>query len=177
MPNLEGLTHLTIDASSAEVTPIQDPECLESRRYNSEDACPVTAHFGSITLNLKGSPAKSSGRALSLLSELGAESVALTGYSLADMEAAWNEALDAAVKMARENAESIAGAAGSTLIGPIRIQHGEGFGDRSVGDLYAPGADQIVVMADRQVVPETDLDLDPQPIAIRAKVVAAFEID
>ncbi|MEO1136927.1 MAG: SIMPL domain-containing protein, partial [Pseudomonadota bacterium] len=127
MPNLEGLTHLTIDAASAALTPIQNPECMENRRYNDEEQCPIEGYFGSIGLSLEGSPANLSGQALSLLSELGAESVSLSGYSLVDRESAQKDALDAAVRDARGKADNIAQAAAATVIGPIRVQYGEGF--------------------------------------------------
>lgn len=180
MPNLEGLTHLTIDASQAEISPVQDRECLEKAGYRQEGHCPVMGYFGSVSLSVTGSPAKSSGHALSLLSELGAESVQLSAYSLADIGKARQDAIDAAVKDARLQAESIAAAAGASLAGPIRIQYGKGFADPRYDGVmdydqavYSPSA----VRAPKTVVPQTDLDLDPQPIRIEAKIVAAFEIE
>lgn len=178
LPNLEGLTKLSIDASDANIRPIQDADCIENSRYTYDEMCPVTGYFGSVSLTIKGSPAKLSGQALSLLSELGAESVSLNSYSVEDMNAAQARALEAAVADARAKAEKIAGAAGSAITGPVRIQFGEGFGDqRRYG--YAPALmrDTIVVTGSRIVQPETDLDLDPQPISIASKVVAAFEIE
>lgn len=178
MPNLDGLTNLTIDAANAALTPIQNPECMENRRYNDEEQCPIEGYFGSISFSLEGSPANLSGQALSLLSELGAESVSLSGYSLSDRESVQKDALDAAVRNARLKAEKIADASGSVIVGPIRIQFGEGFSEAGYADvLYDKAPDVIVVTASRVVRPETELDLDPQPIRVNAKSVAAFEIE
>lgn len=178
LPLLDGLTHLTINASTVGITPIQDPDCQESRRYNLEELCPVIGYFGSVSLGIKGSPASASGIALSLVSELGAESVSLSQYSLSELDKAKQDALDSAVRDAREKAKKIASAAGTSVIGPIRIQYGEGFSESGYGIMaYSPAADSIVVSGSRVIRPDTNLDLDPQPIKIEAKVVAAFEIE
>ncbi len=177
---LEGLTHLSIDAAVAEITPIHDAVCLDAADYRMEMQCPIIGYFGALSLRVEGSPAKSSGSALSLLSQLGAESVELQGYSLKDRKQAQENALDAAVKDARQRAEKIASAANASLIGPIRIQYGEGFRDTGYdggrGTLNSPPI--IVVTAQKRTVkPNIDLNLDPQPIEIEAKIVAAFEIE
>ena len=104
----------------------------EQARYNAQDECPVIGHFGSITLSVTGSPAEVSGNALSALSELGAENVSLSGYAISDYEAARREAMEAAVIDARRKAETIAAASGSVVVGPLRLQYGEGFSDPNV---------------------------------------------
>jgi uncharacterized protein YggE len=179
LPQLEGLTHLTVDASEAVIQPIQDSECLERRGYRGADTCAVTGYFGSVSIKVKGSPASLSGYALSLISELGAEQVSLEGYAISDIESARKSALDKAVEDARAKAVGIANASGATLVGPIRIQYGDGFGD----DRYSVGFAQVrdpgrgITAGSRVVTPETELDLAPQPIRVTEKVVAAFEIE
>lgn len=177
LPNLVGLTHLDIEARDASIRSIIDPECREKARYNAEDECPVIGNFGTIQLTVTGSPAILSGNALSALSELGAESVSLSGYSIMDRDAARAEAMEAAVRDARRKAETIAQASGSTVIGPLRVQYGEGFSDPGSGYQYDGVSDTIVVTATRAYAPETEINLDPGPIKIREKVVAAFEIE
>ena len=179
LPQLEALTHLQIESSGVELKPIQESECLETAGYNQEELCPVAGYFGSVSLKIKGSPASSAGQALSLLSQLGAEQVRLTGYSLNEVETAQREALDAAVKDARAKATEIASAAGATLSGPIRIQYGDGFGEEGYGSgmLFARSPERITVSASRVLRPEIDLDLEPRPIRINAKIVAAFAIE
>ncbi|VAW05359.1 hypothetical protein MNBD_ALPHA04-552, partial [hydrothermal vent metagenome] len=179
LPQLEGLTHLTVDASEAVIRPIQDRECLERAGYGDRESCSVTGYFSSVAIKVKGSPANLSGYALSLLSELGAEEVSLKGYAIADIESARKSALDKAVEDARAKAVGIANASGATLVGPIRIQYGEGFGDASAYGSSRPSVmlGLVEVSASRDVIPETELDLEPQPIKISEKVVAAFEIE
>jgi uncharacterized protein len=179
LPQLEGLTHLTVDASEAVIRPIQDPECLESAGYRDRESCAVTGYFGSLAIKVKGSPANLSGYALSLISELGAEQVSLEAYAISDIESARKSALDKAVEDARVKAVAIANASGATLVGPIRIQYGEGFADASAYGSSRPSVmlDLVEVSASRDVIPQTELDLEPQPIKISERVVAAFEIE
>jgi uncharacterized protein YggE len=180
LPQLEGLTHLTVDASEAVIRPVQDRVCLESVGYGDRESCSVTGYFSSIAIKVKGSPANLSGYALSLISELGAEEVSLKEYAISDIESARKSALDKAVEDARVKAVGIANASGATLVGPIRIQYGEGFGDdRYSVRLVQVGspASEITVTGSRVVTPQTELDLEPQPIKISEKVVAAFEIE
>jgi uncharacterized protein YggE len=180
LPDLEGLTNLTINANAAEITPVRDVECLEKANYGNEEQCLIEGYVASISLGITGSPAKVSGRTLSLVSELGASRVRLGGYSLAEPAQAEKEAMDSAFKDAQAKAEKIAAASRLTIVGPIRIQHGAGFPDQRYGaDYYmqarSPGAP--VAPGARVVTPETDLDLAPQPIRIEARIVAAFEIE
>jgi len=179
LPQLEGLTHLTVDASEVGIQPIQDPECLERRGYRGDDTCAVIGYFGAIAIIVKGSPANLSGYALSLTSELGAEQVSLEGYAISDIDSAQKSALDKAVEDARAKAVAIANASGATLVGPIRIQYGEGFGDDRYSGAFADRSQvqEIIVTGSRVVTPETQLDLEPQPIKISERIVAAFEIE
>jgi uncharacterized protein len=179
LPQLEGLTHLTVDASEAVIRPIQDRVCLESAGYRDDESCSVTGYFGALAIKVKGSPANLSGYALSLISELGVEQVSLEGYAISDIDSAQKSALDKAVEDARAKAVAIANASGATLVGPIRIQYGEGFGDDRYSGVYADRSQvqEIIVTGSRVVTPETELGLEPQPIKISEKVVAAFEIE
>ena len=178
LPALEGLTQLSIDASAAQIIPILDRKCVDEADYRTRDACPVSGYFGAIEFGIDGAPASLSGPALSFLSELGAESIILSRYSIIDLESAQKEALDAAVKDARTKADKIAAASGSAIAGAVRIQYGSGFSrDDYYGDQENLARPMLDVASPEASQPEIDLDLDPQPIKIRAKVVAAFEID
>ncbi|GJL90841.1 SIMPL domain-containing protein [Hyphococcus sp.] len=177
-PALEGLTQLSIDASAAQIIPILDRKCVDEADYRTRDACPVGGYFGAIEFAVEGAPASLSGSAISFLSELGAESVSLSRYSLIDLESAQKVALEAAVKDARTKAEKIAAASGSAISSPIRIQYGSGFSrDDYYGDQENLSRPMLDVASPETAQPEIDLNLDPQPIKIRAKVVAAFEIE
>lgn len=179
LPNLEGLTNLTINATAAQITPVRNLECLEKASYGRDGQCAIEGYFATINLNLKGSPVTVSGRALSLVSELGASHVRLGSYSLSESDQAEKAALDAAFKDARAKAEKIASSSGLTIAGPIRIQYGDGFTDERYrgGQRFAEQDRLPAVAGARVVTPETDLDLAPQPIRIEAKIVAAFAID
>ncbi|NOX93676.1 MAG: SIMPL domain-containing protein [Alphaproteobacteria bacterium] len=178
-PSLQGLTHLSIEATEAEFRPILDPDCREKRRYDGAEVCPVTGYFGTVGLTLRGSPADLSGYVLSLISELGAEQVTLSTYTLVDRENAEQEAMENAVANARRKAEKIAASSGSSVLGVIRIQYGEGFSD---SERYLYGRPMVSSPAEElspldSYAPETALDLDPQPIRITEKITAAFEIE
>ena len=181
LPQLVGLTELKIDAADVQIKPVFNAVCLETSRYGQNMSCPVDGYFGVIDLSVSGSPAALSGNTISLLSELGAESVELTAYLLANLKEAQAAALDAAVRDAAAKANEIAAAANASLGGAVRIQHGEGFGNSGLYDqnaFYSPEySEQIVVSATRKIGPAIGMDLDPQPIMIRAKVVASFAIE
>jgi len=179
LPALDGLTNLEIDASEAEIEPMLDRQCVSEADYRMEDQCPVIAHFGSINLSVKGAPADKSGDSMSALSELGAERVALVRYSLVDMEAAQKKAIEAAMRSARLNADQIATAAGAVLVGPVRIQYGEGFAKSGYASrAFSIDAAEIDTRGATTVYsPKTNLDLQPQTIEVEAKIVAAFEIE
>ncbi|GJL95534.1 MAG: hypothetical protein DHS20C05_19390 [Hyphococcus sp.] len=182
LPNLVGLEALSIEATDAEISPVQDQECLEKRRYNTEEVCPVTGYFGSISLKVKGTPATASGSAFSFLSELGAENVSLSEYAFSNLKRVREEAIQAAMKDARTKAKGIATATGAELSGPVRIQYGEGFSDQQYNYYEERSQDSVVVAAgmarpDADMTPAITIDLDPQPIKITEKIVASFEIE
>lgn len=179
LPQLEGLTHLSIETAEAEIVPIYNAGCVEGARYGQEGLCPVEGFFGSIKISATGSPAELSGRALSLLSELGVESVSLGSYSLLDNEKAREEAAAKAMQDARAKAEKIAEAAGATIGAPVKIQFGGGFPEMQYrGQAAAQDyLEEVVVTGTRVVAPETDLDLGPQPIKFQSKVIAAFALE
>lgn len=171
LPELEGLTELTIKASDVSLYPVRDTECT-SDNYD-DDACPVVAFGAVISLEISGSPASSAGAALSMLSELGVEEATLDGYRISNLAEKRAEALSAAVADARAKAEIIATASGATVKGVARIQSGKGFSKAYMES----EADEIIVTAALTRQPAISLELEPQPIAISADVVAAFAIE
>lgn len=180
LPRLENLSAISIDASAAKVAPIYDLECQQKAYYGSAAACPIEGRMASIEITVTGQPAELSGQAISLLSELGAEGVKLGEFALADLAAAQKQADAQAMKDAAAKAANIAEAAGAALVGPTRIQFGEGFRD----DYYAEGRPLVVsspsAVADpgaTTVAPETELDLGKRPIIVNSKVTAAFRIE
>lgn len=180
LPELDGLTKLKLDAQNVRVSPVYDPVCVNSDAYyRAPNACSVTGYLGEIKLAVTAAPADRAGQALSLLSELGAEGVSLSGYALSDMDVAQNKVIDAAVRDASTKADGLAAAAGAMVTGPLRIQFGDGFADQYGGRsdvMMEMQSDMVVVSSPRSVSPQTDLSIEPQPITVNAKIIAAFEI-
>lgn len=79
----------------------------------------------------------------------------------------------AAVENARKKAELIAEASGAAITGVIKIQSGRGFDE----GFFDKEMDTIIVTGTRIRAPRATLDIEPQPVAIRAEVAAAFEIE
>lgn len=177
LPHLAGLTFIEIDSSDLTLSPVYDLACLRQNDYDSPQLCPVTGRTGSIELTIKASPANRAGQLVSLLSELGAESVEVNSFFIADPKASRDQAVTAAVEDARAKAAAIANAAGATISGVDRVQYGSGF--RSDND-----RDVVIVTANKRededpevrVVPTVDLNIDPAPIYVSAKVTVSFGI-
>lgn len=165
---LEGLQTLQIDASDASVVTLRDPDCID--RADDEAACEVIGYSADISLRISGSPAQKAGAALAMLVESGVGDVSLSGYSIAEAAARRKEALALAVADARSKAETIAMAGGARLGRIRRIQYGAAISD-------AREADEIIVTASRVRQPKVKLNLDPQPIEIKAEVAAEFEVN
>jgi len=178
LPRLESLTGVSIDAAGATIQPVQDRACLDEANYRQAGACPVISHFGQIELRITGSPAARVGQTVSLLSELGVEEVSLEQYSLIDLEKARAQAAAKAMEDARAKAQRIAEAAGTTVGKLTKVQFGGGFAEeyeeRVYALAYAPDAQDRAAPV---ISPQIDLDIAPQPIKVRAKVVAAFAVD
>jgi hypothetical protein len=180
LPKLEKLSAISIDASAAKVAPIYDLECVQKAYYGSEATCPIEGRMASIEITVTGQPAELSGQAISMLSELGAESVKLGEFALTDMATAQKQADAQAIKDAAAKAANIAEAAGAMLVGPTRIQFGEGFRDESYAELRPLVVSAPPRMTDpgaTTVTPETELDLGKRPIIVNSKVTAAFRIE
>jgi uncharacterized protein YggE len=79
---------------------------------------------------------------------------------------------------ARAKAQRIAEAAGTTVGKLTKVQFGGGFAEeyeeRVYALAYAPDAQDRAAPV---ISPQIDLDIAPQPIKVRAKVVAAFAVD
>lgn len=178
---LAGLEDIQFEASDMELKAVQEAQCLRMSDYDAGGACPITGRFGSIDITITGRPSHLAGNAISILSEVGAESVELGGYVLVDPNRAQRETLEAAVEDARSKAAAIAAASGGQVGDLIKIQYGAGF----TADRYAGVENPFSVMvldAPNQVVtestvqPATELSLEPRPVVFQTRVVAEFAI-
>jgi hypothetical protein len=149
---------------------VRDPECLRKADYDSE--CPYVGYEAGVPLELVGSPAEKAGAAFALLVESGVQDASVGDYRISDEEQRKKDALKAAVADARAKAETIAGGAGAAVKRVRRVQYGRDFEE------FSRLQDElIVVTGSRLTSPKTALELAPQPIVIRAEVVAEFEIE
>ena len=177
LPRLSGLTYIEIDSSDLTLSPVYDLACVRQNDYDSPQLCPVTGRTGSVELTIKASPANRAGQLVSLLSELGAERVEVNSFFISDPKASRDQALTAAVEDARAKAAAIANAAGATISGVDRVQYGSGFSSDSARDV-------VIVTANKRededpevrIVPAVDLNIDPAPIYVSAKVTVSFGI-
>jgi uncharacterized protein YggE len=177
LPQLEGLKNIQIDTSDMKLGPIYEPACVRDNQYGSTVTCPVTGRIGEVELQINASPADRAGQFVSLLSQLGADSIELRSFSISD-EKAWKEkAVAAAVDDARAKASSIAGAAGATITGLERVQYGGGFDAQSHGVASAFSITAVYndeLQPSTTVIPTVDLNIAPTPIEVSATVTVAF---
>ncbi|WDI32832.1 SIMPL domain-containing protein [Hyphococcus flavus] len=171
LPQLEGLEQLALSTSSVGISPVYDYACQEAI-YNDEQ-CPVVAYSGGISITAQGSPTSVAGNALSFMSELGTNAVNFDGFRVSDFSTHQQKAISTAVENARARAETIASASKSSIVGLLKIQIGKGFDDH----YFELDNDTIIVTGSRMRAPRVPLDIEPQPVIVQAKIVAAFEIE
>lgn len=171
LPQLEGLEKLAVTTSEVSIVPIYDYECQE--KLYDEEQCPIIAYSGIILISVKGAPVSVTGNTLSFVSELGADVVEFDAFRVSNLPDYQQKAISTAVQNARKKAELIATASGETITGAVKIQAGRDFDS----GFFEMDADTIIVTGSRIQVPRVSLDIEPQPISVSAKVVAAFEIE
>lgn len=178
---LAGLRTYQFDATEMTLKAVQDTACVQGNRYGSDETCPVTGRFGSIDINITGTPSASAGAAVSILSELGAETVSLSGYSLSNPAEATQKAIEAAVADARSKANAIAAASGKRVSAIVKVQYGSGFTQDQYGGMamavLLPDDAPPGVVTQSTTRPITDLTLDPREVTVDAKVIAEFAIE
>lgn len=178
---LEGLQQIKIENSEVSISAVQDGECLEKSGYGADGACPVVGRLASASMTVIASPADRAGPMLSLLSELEAESVSLSGYSLREEADGRRRVLAAAVADARAKAEVMAASSNATLGEVVRIQYGAGFtptpfGADGIPDFIVEVPQERQVATGQAVRPATGLDLDPRPMRVEARVTVGFAV-
>lgn len=179
-PNIEGITEYSISAGKAEVHPVYEAGCNEDYRYGRVNPCPITAYSAATRVTFTLMPASMAGPALAAITELGATSASVREYKVADIKVLQTEAMQQAVSDARKKAELIAAASGARVVGPAKLQVGEGFSpDRYFEHVGSVDMDTIVVTGAllSPYSPSVDLSLDAEQTEIKQVVVAAFEIE
>lgn len=169
---LEGLERARLTTGSPSVSPTFDPACA-SREYGDADDCPITGYVASSSLTLEAGPVARAGDAVSLASERGARSAAVTSFYLGDDTGQAAEAQRAAFADARRQADTLATAAGQRIVRVLKLQNP---GDRNVAREMYGYVDDVVVTANR-ARPAVSLTVAPPPVRTEAQIQATFEIE
>lgn len=178
LPRLAGLKQLEINSNDIQLVPVYEPMCMRESGYGGNPSCPIAGRMGAIDLVVRGSPADRAGHVVSMLSQLGAETVKLQSFSLSNLKAEQDKAITAAVEDARAKASAIAMAAGSRVTGLEKVQYGRGFDESSSMDSFSimsvwENAPQVGGL----IAPTVDLDVTPSPVEVSVKIVASFAVE
>lgn len=135
LPKTPGMTTSDFNFATVNTTGVKDPDCLlynqEADRTNSslregerrakKKVCKDVTQQASVTFTYTGGPVDPAGNAISKLSEAGAVRVRLNGYRIADIEEIELKAGERAIANARDKADRLAAAAGSTITGVVDL--------------------------------------------------------
>ncbi|CAN7385469.1 SIMPL domain-containing protein [Brevundimonas sp. LjRoot202] len=171
-PRLEGLTQAEATTGATSIEPRRDPQCEENARR--EEHCAVLGYVASTAISLRGAPAERAGDALSLASDLGANSARLDEYVLSNRQALRESANRAAFEDARRQATLLAEASGQRLGRIVRIQ--DPSAARYNSDDEATQIDEIVVTGSR-IRPGVSLEAAPDAVGVSARITVVFEIE
>jgi uncharacterized protein YggE len=169
-PRLEGLSSARATTGDISLEPRHDPACENTRR---EDSCRIVAYIARTGVSLSGAPAELAGEAVSLASELGANSAHLDEYGLSDRSSLREQANRAAFEDARRQATLLAEASGRRLGRIVRIQDPTA---ARQGSDDAMQIDEVVVTGSR-VRPAVSIEAAPEPVVVRARLTVVFEIE
>lgn len=171
--NLEGLRQARLTTSPPSVSPTFDPQCGGDRYNRDTDGCPVVGYVASMELTLEAGPVERAGDALSLASERGARNASVQAFYLAEDATQTAEAQRAAFADARQQADTLAAAAGQRIMRVLRLQNPDA--DRFAARTADAAAEVIVTGARSR--PAVSLDVAPPPVRTEAQIVATFEIE
>ncbi|MGB0908352.1 MAG: SIMPL domain-containing protein [Maricaulaceae bacterium] len=186
------LTQSDFNFASVNTVGVKDPDCLlfneEADRTNNtlrkgerrvkRKICNDVAQQSSLTFTFTGGPPEKAGFALSRFSESGAIRLKLDGYRVENLEEIELQAGELAVKNAREKADRIAAAAGTTVSGVLDLN---GFnttynqGQTRQTYVNTSGAGEILQnREDRDPVEVTDMQLEAGPQTVSASIQLEF---
>lgn len=170
-PRLDGLTEGQTTTGNISVEPRRDPECENNARR--DDVCPILGYVAVSAIALRGAPADRAGDAVSLASELGANTARLDEYALSNRQRLRESANRAAFEDARRQASLLAEAAGRRLGRIVRIQ------DPSAARYNSDEATQIseIVVVGSRIRPSVSIGAAPAPIEVTARITVVFEIE
>ena len=188
LKKLEGLQSLVFEAEEVVIREVPSANCLKDLfsnmpdymdfedLYDYGDICPESDFLAYIDMYIWVQPAELTGQILGYSTQSEASQVRLDDFEISDMQKARNKAKAQAAGQIREVAQNVADETGVTLgrITRLSFQGDSHFSheDNTWDD------DEIVVMGSRIMPPSerVTLDVDPELIEIRERVVATFEI-
>lgn len=160
-----------ISNSNLLVIEVRDSKCTEQNRPQlSEGNCAVIGYLARSEGEVETSNLMKAGTAVGLASRLGASDARLEGFELRDTTAARKTAMTKAVADAREQALTLAAAAGGHLGRVLNMQYGSYFA--VIDSIVAPPAPP----PPPPPPPPVQIDVNPRPQEISADVSVSYEL-
>lgn len=172
--SLEGAERIAIQPEKLRVNALYPKRCEDAEDEGLQESgeCAAIGYAVYLPVEIRVRPADMVGRAASLATELGMDSVRMDEGGVDDPARLRAEAHRLAFEDARRQAEALAASA-SVKLGPlVRLQHGTGRYDFSLG---ASDVEEVVVVGSR-VRAKIELSVTPEPVTASATVTAVFEI-
>lgn len=172
LPRLEGLDSLVYQTAGFELHAV----CADGPvgQYGRNPAqCEPVGYAASQTLSVTGAPAEQGANAASLVSQLGALTARLDGFTSGDHAALRDEAMLDAAHQARARAERVAAALGVGL-GPVisASPNPYGFGGANL-EMYDEGA---IPATGARWQPEVPMNVEPGPVIVREELSFVFQL-
>ncbi len=193
LPEIQGLSTSEFNFASVNTTGVKDPACLlfnqEADRTNStlreleervtKKICEDVTQQASVTFTFTGSPVDKAGNAISKLTEAGAVSVRLNGYKISNLEEIELTAGENAVANARDKADRLAQAGGSSIIGVKDLTsyvptYRQQIATAPVVNTRGAGETTRILKAEPGQKTVTEMNLTPGPQTISASVSLEF---
>lgn len=193
LPKLPGMKDAEFSFATVNTNGVKDPECLlfneEARRTNSTlregerrvklKVCEDVTQQASVTFTFTGAPVDLAGTAISKLSESGAVRVRLNGYRVSNIEEIELQAGERAIQNAREKADRMADAAGSTIKGVLNLNSYQPTYNQQAATaprVQTSGAGESGRILEDDDGPKdvTEMNLTPGPQVISARVDLEF---
>lgn len=193
LPNLPGMKDAEFTFATVNTAGVKDPECLlfneEAQRTNSTlrdgeqrvklKVCEDVTQQASVTFTFTGAPVDLAGTAISKLTESGAVRVRLNGYRVSNIEEVELQAGEKAIQNARQKADRLADAAGSTITGVLNLNSYQPTYNQQTATaptVQTGGAGETGRILDDEGGPKdvTEMNLKPGPQVISARVDLEF---
>ena len=193
LPETEGMSTSDFNFATVNTTGVKDPACLlfnqEADRTNStlregekrvrKKVCKDVTQQASVTFTYTGGPVTLAGNAISKLSEAGAVRVRLNGYRISNIEEIELQAGEQAISNARDKADRLAAAAGSTITGVVDLNSYSATYSQQAAtaprvSTSGAGESSRILDDDGEEKSVTEMNLKPGPQVISAAVSLEF---